>query len=101
MPLGMMNANARRLFNDTCFAQADKGTETAHGTNHRPATRAYSVKFMIRRSQNPSINRAVRPKTVTQTRHVRHLHNTNAQFPFRSLKKVYRGKRHAGKAGAR
>lgn len=97
MALGTMNANARRLFNDTAGAQSQKGTETAHGTKHRPATKQYAVQFNSRRGEI-KFNAKSKKRMIKQTKPTRNLHNTNAQFPLASLLK---GKRRRSKVSKR
>lgn len=41
-------AHQRALKNDTAYPQQQKGTETAHGTNHKPRNARYAVTFESR-----------------------------------------------------
>ncbi len=84
MVLGSRNAVARRIFDDTCFAQKDKGTDTAHGTNHHAAGqngKGKALSHMTQRGTITYIIKAVRPQTILQGKATMNLHNTNMQAP--------------------
>jgi len=85
------SAIARRIARDTAYPQRQKGTETAHGTNHRVTNERYTVAFATRFGAVKFIKKAkvyVCPRkrldllpTLKQSRPTRRLHNTNMQGP--------------------
>lgn len=72
-----LNANAKRLYRDTAGRQSDKGTETAHGTRHVPATVQHSVSFKTKRGV-VSFGVTKREPASWSTNGIRN-HNTNMQ----------------------
>jgi len=76
-----LNANARRLMLDTAGQQSAKGTETAHGTDHTPATKAYRVSFHTKGGPVSFIKRSVNTRRPDNWYRARYNHATNAPKP--------------------
>lgn len=76
-----LNANARRLMLDTAGQQAATGTETAHGTDHHPATKAYRVQFNSRRGPVSFIRKSIKTGRPAAWSRTRLNHATNAPKP--------------------
>ena len=75
-------AKARMLQRDTAFPQKDKGTETAHGTDHHATHQRFGVSFNTRQGPVSFLRRNVRaPKPAAWLSNARRNHNTNKQFP--------------------
>ena len=81
-----LNANARRLMLDTAGQQAATGTETAHGTDHHPATKAYRVQFNSRRGPVSFIRKSVKTGRPAAWSRARLNHATNAPKLGKQLK---------------
>lgn len=85
MAVGQFNANARRLMRDTTYPQTQKGTETAHGTDHHPARKQYAVKFMAKGNPVSFLKSLKIRPTLKQSKATKLLHNTNRQFPVKAI----------------
>lgn len=82
--VGSKQSLARRMFNDTVYPQKQKGTETAHGTNHKPLKQSFRVNFLAKGKPVSFLRSKHIAPTLAQKTDRMNLHNTNMQFPYKA-----------------